>query len=159
MGLSTKISIFISCCLFVLVETMVTQYSLRLITRRTTYAFFRTRVCTTISITMFQIPIVRTQDFHEIQINQNSIAIFSDNLLKLNTSLPSVASCNEHVTFWLSWAEGLVEIGRGETLGEGRLNWWQQTQPVYNIKTIEFMSLGGKKDDQFEIIRPKGEVF
>ena len=67
---------------------------------------------------------------------------------------PGLMSCNETRFFWVSWANGLIEMGQGLTVGLRRFLYWKDSNPRFNVTAIGIS--GWNQEDEWEFNHDDG---
>ncbi len=81
-----------------------------------------------------------------------TVEILKDNELKAQMTVDDLLDC---YSFWISWKDGLIEIGRGSSREDGRLVSWFDSDP-YDVNIVD-MSTGENHKGDWEFVRLKGK--
>ena len=95
---------------------------------------FRVRACNDAHLALASVLGDTSYHTYEVVIgassNQYSVIrnmTLQNNLMAAHT--PDILSCDESRPFWLSWAGGLIQVGRGTRVSVDRFIEWQETEP------------------------------
>ena len=50
---------------------------------------------------------------------------------------PDILKCNEERSFWITWQNGAIEVGRGEVVGQDRVMDFQPLE-FYPVRAVGF---------------------
>ena len=85
-------------------------------------------------VTLAAVPGVTSQDTYEITLENRDLGC----LLNFNGETQDLfsfedtntLSSSRYFTFWMSWKQGMIEVGSGSTVGLGRFLGWRNLTPV-----------------------------
>ena len=67
---------------------------------------------------------------------------------------PNITSCDEYRSFWISWADGNINVGFGAIVGFSEFMFWQDPEP----NAVAYLSISGwANDGDWEIIQFIGQ--
>ena len=66
-----------------------------------------------------------------------------------------VLDCSEMKPFWITWLKGVIQVGRGATVGQNKLLIWQPRNP-HQINAVS-MATGGRGVRAWEFYTPVGK--
>ena len=66
-----------------------------------------------------------------------------------------VLDCSEMKPFWITWLKGVIQVGRGATVGQNKLLIWQPRNP-HQINAVS-MATGGRGMGAWEFYTPVGK--
>ena len=104
---------------------------------------FSLDTCGEVSLALSQIPGLMVYKTYLVVIgsgaNNDAIEIYSDGEVKYHQHFPCISECRHYRTFWVSWENGLINVGRGILMNVNLLASWQDTSP----HLVGAVSLGG----------------
>ena len=73
------------------------------------------------------------------------------------TSTPDIIKCNDDTQyFWLSWADGVIEVGSGSVVRSGQFLYWASDNSLF----INSVALGsGSSEISYDIWQQQGLGF
>ena len=83
-------------------------------------------------VTLAAVPGVTSQDTYEIIIQNGNCELKFNGVSNDTFSFDdtNTLSISRYFTFWISWKQGMVEVGSGPTVGLGRFLGWRNPNPV-----------------------------
>ena len=110
-----------------------------------TNAVFSVKACTDAHVALSEVPGLFTTKTYEIIIGGYSNAYSKIRLgrdIDLKTEYTqNILNCNEFRYFWVSWKDGIIEMGAGLVVGSGQVIRYQNPEPFlingFGISTVE----------------------
>ncbi|CAH1780979.1 unnamed protein product [Owenia fusiformis] len=103
---------------------------------------FNVKACHDAHLQLRKIPGDTTSDTYEVVLHgweeNPSSAIREQGMIKANFS-GAILSCNEGKPFWVSWANGIVEVGKGHVYAEDRFMVWEDPTP-HDVNAVNFVT-------------------
>ena len=62
--------------------------------------------------------------------------------IEVEASTPDILSCNSMKFFWVTWEDGIIEVGAGGIIGQTRLLYFKDPDP-YTVNSITLATAGG----------------
>lgn len=116
--------------------------------------------CSDVHIMLAFIPGKIRHDTYEIRIDPNgvpSVEILREDVLVQSVTLQtSLLSCYVYKYFWVSWADGLIEIGTGYQADGGRVLYWLDPDPL-SVTAIHFSTSGQYHSGGWQFTKPQGK--
>ena len=121
--------------------------------REQQYITFSVRACKDISVALFADFGDSSSILYRVHIGgwdaeasviRRSTVPDAPNLVKVTH--PPIISCESFRTFWVSWADGLIQMGYGRTVGLDTLMQWREVEELPTVKRASLVS-GHKEYD------------
>ena len=62
--------------------------------------------------------------------------------IEVEASTPEILSCNSFKFFWVTWEDGIIEVGAGGIIGQTRLLYFKDPNP-YTVNSITLTTADG----------------
>ena len=117
------------------------------VTSGRTHMAFTLQACSDSHVGLSEVPGLASYNMYEVVIGgwENSKSVIRRQVqgtILAERQTPNILKCDETRYFWISWADGLIEMGSGAAIGQHRLIYYQDPDP-YTVNSLTLDTASG----------------